>query len=1177
MIRNILRPVKSAVSACPVLCLDGEWEVIHTASIPGAVGTTEVSEGWQKIQVPSDMNARRGADFTGKYVYRRLVELPDVGAGGRLVLKFEGVNGFADIYIDGEKAIGHQNGFVSFDADVTELTRGKKQVLLNVAVDETAERVCSFNHGGLIHSVYLYCFGAAYFDAVYLTTTLDGKYENALLRADISVYGGQKADRIKLTVSGPLGLPWATGKAAGEEMEACLSGTAAEMEIPCEPGENGYVTAMLPMQGPKKWDAEHPYLYRLQIMLIRDGRVLEEAERCFGVRQIERKENRLYVNGREVKLRGVCRHEITPTDGRAVPKEMIREDVRLFKEANCNYIRTSHYSPSEYFLEMCDRFGIYVEDELDLAFIAKSLPYTQRDPAYTNRYLSIFREVLGRDYSHPSVLIWSLANEAFGGYNYDLLNQYAHKMDPTRPTKFSYPMTMQAEHEGIDIWSIHYANVDGEPDKKRDNVSVGYTDGHDVPILNDEYVHIPCYNRTEQRRDPNVRHFWGESLRLFWERIWETKGALGGAIWAGIDETDLFTPARRDVPMTKRNGDTCLEWGIIDIWRRKKPEHYMTRKAYTPFLIRGKTFCCEDGCAMIEVENRFCHTDLSEVKICWKASAEDGKEWEGALFGPKACPRERTVLKIALDTERMGHCPDKLELSIFDADGFQVDEYCLKSEKAKAARNRTAALERVSMLDRASMLDRVSRPDTAGTPDEKEKGRQSKADAFRIREKEKEIWVEGNGFGFYFSSETGLLLEASKDGEVLLTGGPILHVPYLMLGTWQASKVQTAMEEGAAVIRVSGSYAKPLGGGGAWDQEICKGADDSKVMDVTFTIRILPDAAFVTRCRVDRLYVPLPREIKLRVGVDAGGLDELGIAYVAAPGMDTLSWDREGRYTVYPPDHIGRLSGTASRYSKGSRFGEEPEFPWAQEMKNYILNGFYDVDYKGTADFRSLKENIYTAALDRENGKACIMALSDGSSHVRAEVLEPEEYLISDRDERVHYHGTWYPMEDFGGDRNGTETVSCEKGAKAEITFTGTGIVWYGPVDTINGIAKVYLDGKLADGCINQKVAGVDFPGSAAGFDKKYGYPLYFVDGLEYGEHTLCIEVTGEKTKDSQNCYISVDYFRILTGERTEPVKFIVLENFNYPQISWGNYKKEAIRIGDGSEIQVCMALDAKA
>ena len=113
----------------------------------------------------------------------------------------------------------------------------------------------------------------------------------------------------------------------------------------------------------KPWDAEHPNIYTLQVSLVRDGETVETLVRKIGFRTIRRDGNRLLVNGRPVKLRGVCRHSIHPIHGRAVPAEFDEMDAALFRAANINFVRTSHYPPSEQFLEACDRHGIYLEEE----------------------------------------------------------------------------------------------------------------------------------------------------------------------------------------------------------------------------------------------------------------------------------------------------------------------------------------------------------------------------------------------------------------------------------------------------------------------------------------------------------------------------------------------------------------------------------------------------------------------------------------------------------------------------------------------------------------------------------------------------------------------------------------------------------------------------------------------
>lgn len=1136
--RLVPEPVYTEHTETPVLCLDGVWKVRHCAD-PDERADADCAD-WPDIPVPSSMSAYRkktlaeGETYTGTYIYQRKVTLPDSFTGKRLVLKFEGVNGFARVYVNGSFVMRHENGFVTWNRDITEYVGNQKEFRLAVTVDERADKVSTFSQNGILHSVYLYALPDQYISSLRMTTTYDKAYENAVLRVDYTI-GPERADKeglegltLQITVTDP------DGSAVREVVQPLKE-------------ECGFLE--MDFEKPVSWDAEHPYLYEVHASLWKDGIRRTETKKSFGFRQIERRKNRLFVNGREVKLRGSCRHEISPLNGRCLTKELIDEDVKLFKEANCNYIRTSHYPPSEYFLDACDRAGIYVEDELALAFIARTLDYTQQDPAQTERYLSHFAEVFARDSSHPSVLIWSLCNESFGGYNFDLLNRFAHRLDPTRPTKFSYPMTMREEHEPVDIWSIHYSELDMDLAQKRDNVSVGGSFGKDMPVIHDEYVHVPCYNRTELRRDPNVRSFWGESIRRFWDKIWNTEGALGGAIWAGIDETDIFL-----------GGNTHLEWGIIDIWRRRKPEHYATRKAYSPIVIPAKEIRITGEGARIPVENRFCHTSLAECRIDWSCQGQSG-----SLYGPEVEPFGRGELVIP-GISRMDP-QERLCLKWFDAMGNQVDEYELAPAGAGPVRTvwgeETGLPEKFSEggpeKDTAREMDSGKRESEKLSLEDmscREREDEGKEEVLEIRE-EGDLILSGSSFRLCFDEETGLLKEGSCCGEVLLTGGPVMNVPYLTLEPWEKKefswkRIRTGNAD-AAVIIISGSYGA--------------------VMDVTFTLTVTPDGVIHTAYRIDRLKKPLPKQVKLRVGVDCGGLDELGVAFLAAPGMDRLAWERDGAWTCYPEDHIARNRGIACRRSAGSEFGVRPEIAWKDEMKDYILNGRYEVDYKGTADFRSMKTEIYSAALYKEGAKACVAAMSDGRDSVRVQVVEPENYLVSDRDPRIRYSGLWYPMEDYGGSRDHTETWSREKGACAELSFSGTGIVWYGPVDTIYGCAKVYIDGILRDGSINQRVDGVDFPGSAAGYDKKYTYPVFSIDGLPAGEHTLRIEVTGEKARDAFDSYVVIDYFRILDGTSPEPAAFIVNNEYNYPHIAWGNYTKPEIVIYDGYENAVTVGL----
>ncbi|HHX62588.1 MAG TPA: hypothetical protein GX707_18025, partial [Epulopiscium sp.] len=768
----------------PVMLLDGTWQVKHT-------------KDWSPITVPSDMLAHKPDDFTGKYRYKRTIELPEDMINKELVLKFQAVNGFVKVYIDDTFVAEHLNGFVAWNINIRDYVKGREKFVLTIEVDETKDKVSTYNHGGIIGSVMLYSFADNYITSLHTTTTFvkdsnnQYDYTNCDLRIDFGVWNNEIDYDYKVQLYHP------------EDSRLVKSLKIESLE---EDTTSKSIT--LGIKNPKLWDAEHPWLYQLELSIYKGEELLERVKQSVGFRQITRIKNQLFVNGEEVKLRGICRHEISPLNGRCVTKELTEQDVELFKEANCNYIRTSHYPPSEYFLQLCDEKGIYVEDELALAFIARTLDYTQRDPSQTERYLSHFAEVMARDYSHPSVIMWSLCNESFGGYNFDILNRFVHKMDPSRPTKFSYPMTMQEEHEPVDIWSVHYSNIEEDLAKKCDNVSVGYSPGYDMPVIHDEYAHIPCYNRTEHRRDPNVRNFWGESIKKFWDKIWNTKGALGGAIWAGIDETDIFC-----------GGKTSLEWGIIDIWRRKKPEHYMTRKAYSPIVLpKGEVVLKENHMASLEIENRFCHTNLSEVMIKWKYG-----KLSGSFYGGQIKPREKGIIhfNLPIDASVKG-C--KMELTFMDAFRNKVDEYLLPLVSNK---------EEIDLSPAQHVGENIP---------------------LSYSEKEDRVVIKAREFHIEFSKRTGLLIKAISKGQSVLIDGPYMNVPYIKLGKWEKTDFKVKEDQGVITLITRGAYGKQ--------------------MDVTFNIRIESDGSIKTQYTIDNLYAKLPKKLKLRVGVDCGGLDE---------------------------------------------------------------------------------------------------------------------------------------------------------------------------------------------------------------------------------------------------------------------------------------------------------------
>ncbi|MCK7524026.1 MAG: hypothetical protein MZV64_43560 [Ignavibacteriales bacterium] len=186
---------------------------------------------------------------------------------------------------------------------------------------------------------------------------------------------------------------------------------------PLGPGASAGLVFKGRIDGSALWDAEHPNLHTLTLVLRAGDRRLETVVRRVGFREIEIAGTRLFVNGRPVKLRGVNRHEVHPLRGRSLTPELWRRDAELFRAANMNYIRTSHYPPAEEFLDACDEKGLFVECEAPLVWVQHGANETWKtenpqDPKYLPAIRQAVAETVAFNRLHPSILFWSLANES---------------------------------------------------------------------------------------------------------------------------------------------------------------------------------------------------------------------------------------------------------------------------------------------------------------------------------------------------------------------------------------------------------------------------------------------------------------------------------------------------------------------------------------------------------------------------------------------------------------------------------------------------------------------------------------------------------------------------------------------------------------------------------------------
>ena len=736
-------------------------------------------------------------------------------------------------------------------------------------------------------------------------------------------------------------------------------------------------------------------------------------------------------------------------------------------------------------LDACDELGIYVEQETAVCFQG---PWADVASKYED-YLPQFAEMIERDRNRPSILIWSLGNESnydkiaaqSGGNAIQAEKDYLSDVDTSRPCIFSFPNTGEPG-DLADIYSVHYASVSGGLGSSKDS----------KPTLHDEFAHIPCYNLDELQRDVNVRNFWGESIKIGWENIFETDGALGAALWGGIDDVFYIPEGTTERWQSHSDGQTAGygEWGsVLDAYLREKPEAWMTKKAYSPVRVDEDNCYVSGGTLYIPVKNWFDHTDLTEVKLAVTTEAGT-QEFQ---IAESIAPHSEGVITAAAG---ISDSADTVNLKFYTADGVMVDEYNV--ELAKTEYSFTAPSETAPAID----------------------------------ETDSEITVNGENFALVFSKTTGLISSGSfgEEDGALLTGGPYLHVTGASLGSWTPAETDGIKAEivgNQAVVTLNGSYGNGQG------VQFVLTISGNGIIHTQYTLTTAPAAG--------------------------SGLSEVGISYDIPSDMESVSWLRDGLYSAYPEDHIGRNQGTALKAREGSeenpdQYGVEPQWPWKDDMMNYFVWGTDDPNNGlATNDFRTMRENVYYYNVNygsEEDAPRISVESQDADVAARVSLTYDLGY-IDDRDPRIKYEGSWATY-DSGSDYAGTETYSGAVGDSCELTFEGTGVVFIGSKQNNVGNLKVYIDGEFKEEIDTYSNLGSGLKQSE----------IYRIEGLENGEHTIKIETSGGK----YNCIV-VDAFNVITeeGSGAKEVSKLVIDNqWYYPNLGWGNYSGIAGTMSEG-------------
>ena len=651
------KPIQSQGVMQTVINLNGEWNFCSSPAKAFWESVNPEKLHWKPIRVPGEWLMQGfTVEKNTRAAYWRKLDIPSDWKGNRIILKCDGLYSDANVYVNGKIVGGHLGGLTPAEFDVTgQIRPGKSNdIVIGIVSESLADTLASATQyaahqlGGITRKLEIFAVPDIHISEACLTTDLDEQFVNADLNINLAIRLTNKL------------IP------SGSTIEVILTsiGNNTHSIIKSFKLEGSAETSILRKQlnmrvmSPEKWDPEHPRLYTVEIQLLNNGKVIESISQKIGFREILVAGNQVFVNGRSIKLLGVNRHEVHPRKGRSLSMDEWRADAQLFKEANVNYIRTSHYPPAEEFISLCDSIGLFVECESPLCWVGHGANphWNTADPHDLNLLNIIRREVLetvAQYRNHPSIIIWSMANESNWGPVWESILAELNKIDPTRPVSFhdqAYGSYNNAGSMDCQIAVFHYPGPVG-PDVAR---------RFDRPLLFGEYCHLNCYNRQEIVADPGVRDDWGRGLEPMVENMYNSQGCLGGALWSGIDDA-FYLPSGKLVGYG--------EWGPIDGWRRPKPEYWHMKKAYSPVRIWVNNLLLPKigQSIRIPVENRCLFSNLNELSFQWKLGSKKG------IVTVWADPGQTGILSITMDQAPKDG--DELEISIFSPMNYMIDSY----------------------------------------------------------------------------------------------------------------------------------------------------------------------------------------------------------------------------------------------------------------------------------------------------------------------------------------------------------------------------------------------------------------------------------------------------------------------------------------------------------------------
>ncbi len=544
--------------------------------------------------------------------YKQQFKIPSDWNDRQIFLHFEGVKSAFYVWINGQEVGYSQGSATPAEFNITSF--------LKPGVNSIAAKVFRWSDGsyledqdawrlsGIYRDVYLFSTPPLHIRDFMVRTELDQTYQNADLTvmAEIQNFDSSRYENYKLECA-----------LFDNKNQAVLP--PAEHEFTIHEREKTSINMSMTVANPLKWTAETPHLYTLVLQLKDNaGNVIEIESAKIGFREVEIKNGQLLVNGKAITVKGVNRHEHDPDNGRTISEEMMIKDIKLMKQFNINAVRTSHYPNDPRWYELCDEYGIYLIDETNIETHELWSKFT-KDPRWKAAFIDRAQRMVVRDKNHPSVIIWSLGNEAGYGPNHDAMAEWIRRYDPTRPIHYeATDPGYSGEPSHFDIIANMYPSVEKMIELTESNP--------DRPVIICEYAHA-----------------MGNSvgnLQDYWDAIEKYPRLQGAFIWDWVDQGlrqytedgEEWYAYGGDFGEELTDSNFCIN-GVVFPDRTPQPELYEVKKVYqsikvTPVDLLEGTY---------KIHNAYDFMNLSVAQIHWEITA-NGKIIQNGNLGSYSIP-----------------------------------------------------------------------------------------------------------------------------------------------------------------------------------------------------------------------------------------------------------------------------------------------------------------------------------------------------------------------------------------------------------------------------------------------------------------------------------------------------------------------------------------------------------